>query len=182
MFEQIDVLLAFWSLAYSLECHSLLKWCFQNGHYTESATWEPLQLRHLNKCGYGSSFLVSNLGRLSLSLALQHHAKLQWLLVRWGPLYLAHFEPWIQKTPAECPYFQQFLHWGTSRFMLAPLTVAVIFLMLNCLLMIFLVLLPFWGRTLIGEVGETQCYSYWFEENSWYIFQFLVNQSLMLYC
>jgi len=39
------------------------------------AWWLPLQFKHLKECGHGSSFSISNLGGLILSLTLQHHAK-----------------------------------------------------------------------------------------------------------
>ena len=60
---------------YFLICHSQLKQCLQNGHWTESAWWSPLQLEHLNMWGQGSPLLVSSLGGLVLSFALQHQPK-----------------------------------------------------------------------------------------------------------
>ena len=161
MLEWIDVLLASWSLVYSLECHSLLKQCFQKGHSTESAQWEPLQLIYLNECGHSLPFLVSSLGGLSLLLALQHYAKSRWLSVRCGPLHLVHLESWIWQTPVVCPYFQQFLHWGAPGFMLVSLTIVMILPTLNHLLMIFFALLLFYVSQIsiqtiaTSDLGET---------------------------
>ena len=127
--EWIDVFWFSWSLVYSLECHSLLNLCFQNGQLVELAWYSP--------------FLVSNLEGLILSLALQHHANWQWWMVWCGPLHLTHLDLWIWHTPAECSYFQQILHYRTLEFMLAPHTVTMKLPMLNCLLMIDFVLEPF---------------------------------------
>ena len=41
LFSQISV--------YFLTCHSQLNQCLQNGQWTESAWWSPLQLEHLNE-------------------------------------------------------------------------------------------------------------------------------------
>jgi len=73
--EQIEFFLVSQSLEYSLECHSLLKQCFQKEQSTESAWWSPLQLRHLNKWEHGLLFLVLSLGGFNLLLALQHQVK-----------------------------------------------------------------------------------------------------------
>ena len=146
---------------YSLEYHSLLKWCFQKGHLIESARWEPLQLRHLNICGQGSPFLVSSLEGFDLVLALQYQANSQWCLVIWGPLDFMHLDLWIWQTPAEWPYFQQFLHWETPEFMLVPLTVVITLSILKHLLIIFLALLLFWvfhmsiQMIAMSDLGET---------------------------
>ena len=75
--EWIKFFLVFQNLAYSFVCYSLLKQYFQKGQLYELAWWLPLQLRHLNMWGHGSPFLVSSLGRLILSLALQHQMKWQ---------------------------------------------------------------------------------------------------------
>ena len=161
MFEQIEFLLASWSLAYSLECYSLLKQCFQKEYSIKSARWEPLQLRHLNVWGQGLPFLVLSLGGFDLVLALQHQANSWWCSVIWEPLYFTHLDSWIWHTSAEWPHFQQFLHWGTPGFMLAPLTIAMTLLTLKCLLIIFLALSPFWVSHMLiqtiamSNLGET---------------------------
>jgi len=72
--EQVKFFQLSWIFTYSLEYYSLLNLCFQNGHLFESAWWLPLQFKHLNMWGYGSPFLVSNLGGLVFLLALQHYA------------------------------------------------------------------------------------------------------------
>ena len=71
--EWIDSLWFSCIFVYFFKCHSLLKWCLQNGQSVESAWCSPLQLEHLNECRQGSPFFVSNLGELVFSLALQHH-------------------------------------------------------------------------------------------------------------
>jgi len=111
--------------AYFLMCHSLWKRCLQNGQEFESAWWSPLQFEHLKEWGHGSPFLVSSLGGLILSLALQHHPNSLWCSDLWGPLHFMHFDPWMQHENVEWPHFQQFLHWGTPGFILAPLIVAM---------------------------------------------------------
>ena len=68
--ERIELAQIYLSSCAFFVCHSLLKWCFQNGHVVSLAKWLPLQLRHLNLRGHGSPFCVSNLGGLVLFLAL----------------------------------------------------------------------------------------------------------------
>ena len=111
--------------AYFLMCHSLWKRCLQKGQVFESAWWLPLQFEHLKEWGHGSPFLVSSLGGLILSLALQHQPNSLWWSDLWGPLHFTHLDPWIRQEKVVCPHFQQFLHWGTPGFMLAPLIVAM---------------------------------------------------------
>ena len=71
--EQIEVFQFSWSLAYSLECYSLLNLYFQNGQSVELAWCLSLQFKHLKEYRHGIPFLVSNLGGLILLFALQHH-------------------------------------------------------------------------------------------------------------
>ena len=123
--ERIDWDLFSWISVYFLTCHSLLKQCLQKGQMFELAWWSPLQLEHLKVWGHGLPFLVSSLGGLILALALQHQPNSLWCSDLWGPLHLTHLAPWIQHEKVEWPYFQQFLHWGTPRFILAPLIVAM---------------------------------------------------------
>ena len=99
---------------------------------------------HLNMWGQGSPFLVSSLGGLVLLLALQHHTKCWWWSVKCGLLHWIHLASWIQHIPTVWLHFQQFLHWGTPRFIFAPHTVAMKLLMLKHLLMIFLAFDPLW--------------------------------------
>ena len=120
--------------------HSLLNQCLQNGHWLESAWWSPWQFEHLNACGHGLPFLVSNLGGFDLALALQHHLNLQWCSDLCGPLHLTHLVPWILHKKVECPHFQQFLHRRTPGFMLAPLMVVIWLPMLKHLLISILAL------------------------------------------
>ena len=93
--EWIEFFLVFQSLVYSLECYPLLNQCFQNGQLVELAWCLPLQLRHLKECRQGSPFLVSNLGGLILSLALQHQVKWWWWMVWWDLLHLMYLALWI---------------------------------------------------------------------------------------
>ena len=122
-------------LAYFLACHSLLKRCLQKGQVFELAWWSPLQLEHLKVWGQGSPFFVSSLEGLVLALALQHHPNSLWCSDLWEPLHLMHLAPWIRHANVEWPHFQQFLHWGTPRFIFAPLIVAMLLPMLKHLLM-----------------------------------------------
>jgi len=152
--EWVDVFQFSQSLMYSLKCYFLLNLCFQNGQSVESAWYLPLQFRHLNECGQGSSFLVYNLRELILLLVLQYHTNWWWWMVWCGPLYLTHLDPWIQHTPAECLHFQQFLHCGTPGFIFALCTVAIKLPTLNYLLMtdfsieLFCVCSKYWSRWL----------------------------------
>ena len=90
------------------------------------------------------TFFFSRWGGLVFSFTLQHHPNWQWFSDLWGPLHLIHLEPWIQQDIVTCPYHQQFLHWGTPEFMLAPRMVAIYFSMLKHLLIKPLALLPLW--------------------------------------
>ena len=128
---------------YSFEYHSLLKWCFQKKQSYKLAWCSLLQLRHLNMWGQSLPFFVSNLGGLVFLLALQHHTKWQWYLVRWGLLHLTHLDLCIWQTPAVWSYFQQFLHCGIPGFIFVLWAVAMKLLMLNLQLMTFLALVLF---------------------------------------
>ena len=141
MIEQVEVFWLSQSLVYSLVCHSLLNLCFQNGQSVESAWCLSLQFKHLKECRQGTSFLVSNLGGLILSLALQHYTNWRWWMDWWRMLHLTHLNLWILYTPAVWPYFQQFLHCSTPEFMCAPWIVAMKLPMLNLLLMRLLALI-----------------------------------------
>ena len=123
--EQMDWDLFAWISSYFLVCYSLLKRYFQKGHEFKSAWWSSLQLEHLNECGQGSPFLVSSLGGLVFGLALQHHPNSLWCLDLWGPLHFMYLAPWIRHEKVEWPHLQQFLHWGTPGFIVAPLTMAI---------------------------------------------------------
>ena len=92
----------------------------------------------LEGVGHGSPCLVSRQGGLVLGLALQHQPKWQWCLDLCGPLHLTHLEPWKQHAKVVWPHFQQFLHWGMPRFILASLIVATKFPILKLRLMILL--------------------------------------------
>ena len=159
--EWMDCDLFSWISAYFLMCHSLLKWCLQNGQMFESTWWSPLQLGHLKVCGQGSPFFVSNLGELVLELALQYYPNSLWCSDLWGPLHLTHLDPQIWHENVEWPYFQQFLHWGTPGFILAPLIVAMLFPMLKHLLMRSFALWPLCTSQMsihtmaISDFGET---------------------------
>jgi len=118
--EQINCLLLSQSSWYFLECYFLLNQYFQKGHKFKSAWWSPLQFAHLKVYRYSSSCLVLNLGELVLKLVLQHHMNWWWYSVLCGPLHLTHLDPWILYKKVAWPYFQQFLHCRTSRFMFAP--------------------------------------------------------------
>ena len=142
--EQIDLILFSRISAYSFYCHSLLKRYLQKGHWLESAWWSPWQLEHLKECGHGLPFFVSRWGGFVFLLALQHYLNSRWFLDLWGPLHLIHLESWILQEKVVWPHFQQFLHWGMPRFMLAPLTVAIYLLTLKQRLIRHLALLPLW--------------------------------------
>ena len=58
----------------------------------------------------------------------------------------------MQQTPTMWPHFQQFLHCGTPKFMLAPHTMAIKLSMLKCLLMIFLILELFWVSYILIQI------------------------------
>ena len=136
LFSQISV--------YFLTYHSQLNQCLQNGQWTESAWWSPLQLEHLNEWEQGSPFLVSSLGGLVLSLALQHQLNSLWCSDLWGLLHLTHFAPWILHDKVAWPHFQQFLQSGMPEFMFAPLMVVMKFSTLKHLLMSIFAFLPLW--------------------------------------
>ena len=140
--EQIDCDLFSWISAYFLMCHSLLKQCLQKGQMFESAWWSPLQLEHLKVWGHSSPFLVSSLGGLILALALQHQPNSLWCSDLWGPLHLIYFAPWMRHEKVEWPYFQQFLHWETPRFMLAFLIIVMLLPTLKHLLISSFVFWP----------------------------------------
>ena len=129
--------LASWAF---FECHSQLKWCFQNGHLVSSTMWSPLQLTHLNVWGHSLPCLVSRWGGFSLKLALQYQAKSLWFLILWGPLHFWHFEPWALHEKVVWPHFQQLWHCGTPGFILVPLKVAIYLLKLTEWLMSVLAL------------------------------------------
>ena len=118
---------------YFFICHSLLKWWHQKGHTLESAWWSLWQFKHLNVWGHGSPFF-----------SLQHHPNSLWFSDLWGPLHLMHLKLCILHKKVACPYFQQFLHWGTPGFMFTPRMVAMYSPMLKHLLMSILVLVPLW--------------------------------------
>ena len=54
-----------------------------------------------------------------------------------------HLAPWVQHTLAMWPYFQQFLHCGTPRFIFTPHIIAIKLPILKCLLIIVFALEPF---------------------------------------
>ena len=110
-----------------------------------------LQLEHLNEWGHGSPFLVSSLGGLILVFALQHQPNSLWCSDLWGPLHLTHLAPWILHENVECPHFQQFLHWGTPGFMLAPQMVAMKLPTLKHLLISIFVLEPLWTSQISNQ-------------------------------
>ena len=95
-------------------------------------------------CGHGSTFFVSSWGGFVSSFALQHHPNSQWFYDLWGPLHLTHLDPCILQENVTWPHFQQFLHWSTPRFMLAPLIVTIYLLMLKHQLIRLLALLLLW--------------------------------------
>ena len=142
--EQIDLDLLLWISAYFFCCHFLLNLYLQNKHWLESTWWYPQQFEHLNEWEHSSPFFVFNLGGLILSFALQHHLNSQWFLNLWRPLHLIHFDPWILHEKVMWPHFQQFLYWGTPRFMFAPWIVIIYLLTLKHLLISILALLPLW--------------------------------------
>ena len=129
--EWIDLILFSWISAYFFCCHSLLNLCLQNGHRFESAWWLPWQFKHLNVCGHGSSFFVSSQRGFVFLFALQHYLNSWWFSDLWGPLHLMHLNSWILQENITWPHFQQFLHWGTPGFILAPLIVAIYLPMLK---------------------------------------------------
>jgi len=92
---------------------------------------------------YGSLCFVLRHGELVLKLALQHHLKWQWYSDLCGPLHLMHLDSWKWHENVVYPHFQQFLHWGIPRFILALLTVTMKRPMLKLQLMIFLADEPF---------------------------------------
>jgi len=55
-----------------------------------------------------------------------------------------YFDSWILHERVTWSHFQQFLHWGTPRFMLAPHMVAIYLPTLKHLLISILALLPLW--------------------------------------
>ena len=142
-------------------CHSRLNRCLQNGHWTESAVWSPLQLEHLNIWGQGSPFLVLSLGGFILSLALQHQPNSLWCSDLCRPLHLTHLDPWILQDIVAWPHFQQFLQSGTPGFMFAPLMVAIWFPTLKHLLISVFAFLPLWTSQMsihtkaMSDFGET---------------------------
>jgi len=77
MIEQVEIFQLFQSLVYFLICYFLLNLYFQNEQLVELAWYLSLQFKYLKECGQEMPFLVSNLGRLILSLALQHHTNWQ---------------------------------------------------------------------------------------------------------
>ena len=142
--EQIDLDLFSWISVYFFCCYSLLNLCLQNGYKFESAWWSPQQFKHLKEWRHGSPFFVSSLGGLILALALQHHPNSRWFLDLWGPLHLTYLDPWILHENITWPHFQQFLHCGMPRFMLALLMVVIYWPTLKHLLISILALLPLW--------------------------------------
>ena len=87
--------------------------------------------------------------------------KVTMIVSKMRPITFGTFWVLNSTDPTKCPHFQQFLHWGTSGFMLAPLTVVMTFPMLNRLLIIFLALLLFWVSQIsiqtiaMSDLGET---------------------------
>ena len=158
--EQINLTLFSWISAYFFCCHSVLNLCLQNGHRFKSAWWSPWQFEHLNVCGHGSPFFVLSRRGFDFSLALQHHPNLWWFSNLWRPLHLTYLDPWILQENIKWPHFQQFLHWGIPRFMLAPQIVAMYLLTLKHWLMSSLVLLPLWTSQIsiqtmdMSDLGE----------------------------
>ena len=142
--ERIDLILFSWISAYFFCCHSLLNQYLQKRHWLELAWWSPWQLEYLKECGHGLPFFVSRWGGFVFSLALQHHPNSQWFPDLWWPLHLTHLESCILQENVTWPHFQQFLHWGMPRFMLASLTVVIYLPTLKQRLIRHLALLPLW--------------------------------------
>ena len=107
----------------------------------EFAWWSPQQFEHLKEWGHSSLCFVSNHGGFIFALALQHHVNWQQCSNLWDPLHHIHLASWIWHEKVECPYLQQFLHWGTLGFMLVPQIVTMYLSMLKHLLMSILTLL-----------------------------------------
>ena len=159
--EQMDFDLFSWISEYFFICYFLLKQWRQKGHTFESAWWSLWQFKHLNAWGQGLPFFISSLRGLILSFSLQHHLNSLWFSDLWGPLHLTHLEPCILHEKVACSHLQQFLHWGTPRFMFAPRMVAMYFPTLKHLLMSILVLVPLWTSHIsiytidMSDLGET---------------------------
>ena len=69
-----------------------------------------------------------------------------------GPLHLMHLEPWILHENVVCPHFQQFLHYRTPEFILAPLIVTIYLSMLKHWLINSLALLPLWTSQILIQM------------------------------
>jgi len=158
MTEWINLLLFLWSSWYFLECHSLLKWCFQNGHEFELVWWSPLQLIYLNIWEQGVLCSILSLGRLILNFTLQHQANWWWCSDLWRSLHLMYLNLCALHENIAWPYF---LHCGTSGFMFASLIVTIYLSILKHLLIRSLALLPLWTSQMsnqmitISDLGET---------------------------
>ena len=158
--EQIKVDLFPQISLYFLMCHLQWNLCLQNRHRLESAWWSPQQLEYLNMCGHSLSFFVSRQEGLIFSFTLQHHPNWWWFSVLWGPLHLTYLDPWIQQDKVVYPYHQQFLYWGTLRFILAPQIVVINLPTLKHLFIRLLALLPLWTSQMliqmidISDLGE----------------------------
>jgi len=98
--------------------------------------------------------------RFALGSTLQYQAISQWCSNLWGLLYLGHLALYALHAKMICFYFQQFLYWGTPRFMFVPLMVAMYQPTLMHLLMTDLALVPLWESHIsiyiiaISDLGE----------------------------
>ena len=159
--EQVELDLFSQISVYFLTCHSQWNLYFQNGHKFKSAWWSLQQLEHLKECGHRVPDFVLRWEGLVFSFALQYYSYWWWFSVLWELLHLTHLEPWIQHDMVACPHRQQFLHWRTPGFILAPQIVVINLLTLKYLLIRLLVLLLLWTSQMtiqiidISDLGET---------------------------
>ena len=96
-----------------------------------------------------STLLVSSLTMFSNMWMFMRFETFKFLIMWWmvwcEPLHLIHLAFCILQTPTVWPYFQQFLYWRMSGFMLTPQIVVMNLPMLNLWLMRDLALEPLWA-------------------------------------
>ena len=109
-------------------------------------------MEHLKEYKHRVSDFILRWEGLVFSFALQHYSYWQWFSVLWESLHLTYLEPWIQHDMVACPHRQQFLHWRTPGFILAPQIVVINLLTLKYLLIRLLVLLLLWTSQMTIQI------------------------------